>query len=129
MYLINFAHPLTDAQLERVRHLAGQPVERVIAVPAQFDHARPFAEQVRTLLAETGLTAEQWQTVPLVVNLPSLAPIAAMLLAELHGRCGYFPTIIRHRPVPDRVPPQFEVAELVDLQAIRDGARTRRLTS
>jgi len=48
------------------------------------------------------------------------------LLAEVHGRTGYFPTIIRLRPVAGVTPPQFEVAELLNLQAVRDAARVRR---
>ena len=126
MLLLNFSHPLTDAQLARIRELAGRDPERVLAVPTQFDHARPFAEQVRELLATVPLTPEQWQTTPLLVNPPSLAPITAVLLAELHGRCGYFPTIVRLRPMVDVTPPQFEVAELINLQALRDTARTQR---
>ena len=126
MLLLNFSHPLTDAQLARIRELAGRDPERLIAVPTQFDHARPFAEQVRELLATVPLTPEQWQTTPLLVNPPSLAPITAVLLAELHGRCGYFPTIVRLRPIAGSVPPQFEVAELINLQALRDTARTQR---
>jgi len=126
MLLLNFGHPLTDAQLARIRELAGRDPERVLAVPTQFDHARPFDEQVRELLATVPLTPEQWQTTPLLVNPPSLAPITAVLLAEIHGRSGFFPTILRLRPVARTMPPQFEVAELLNLQGVRDAARTRR---
>ena len=126
MLLLNFAHPLTDAQLARVRELVGQEIERIIAVPTQLDHARPFDEQVRSLLATVSLTPDQWQTTPLIINPPSLAAITAVLLAEMHGRCGFFPTILRLRPVAGTVPPQFEVAELLHLQAVRDTARTQR---
>jgi hypothetical protein len=126
MLLLNFGHPLTDAQLARIRELAGRDLERIIAVPTQFDHARPFDEQVRELLASVPLTPEQWQTTPLIINPPSLAPITAVLLAEIHGRSGFFPTIVRLRPMSGTVPPQFEIAELLNLQAVRDAARTRR---
>ena len=126
MLLLNFGHPLTDAQLARIRELAGQDIERVVVVPTQFDHAQAFDEQIRELLATVPLSLEQWQTTPLLINPPSLAPITAVLLAEIHGRSGYFPTIIRLRPMAGIVPPQFEVAELLNLQAVRDAARTRR---
>lgn len=126
MLLLNFAHPLTDTQLSRVQDLTGQEVERIIAVPPHFDHERPFDEQVRTLLSTISLTPEQWQTTPLIINPPSLAAITAVLLAEIHGRSGFFPTILRLRPVARTMPPQFEVAELLNLQSVRDAARTRR---
>ncbi|MCL4266143.1 MAG: hypothetical protein KJ069_23235 [Anaerolineae bacterium] len=48
------------------------------------------------------------------------------MLAELHGRMGYFPAIIRLKPIPDSLPPQFEFAEIINLQAIRDRSRTHR---
>jgi hypothetical protein len=126
MLLLNFGHPLTEAHLARIRELVGRDIERIIAVPTQFDHARPFDEQVRELLATVPLTPDQWQTTPLIINPPSLAPITAALLAELHGRSGYFPTILRLRPIAGTLPPQFEVAELIHLQAIRDSARSQR---
>jgi hypothetical protein len=126
MLLLNFGHPLTDAQLARIRELAGQDIERVVVVPTQFDHAQAFDEQIRELLATVPLSLEQWQTTPLLINPPSLAPITAVLLAEIHGRSGYFPTIVRLRPMAGIVPPQFEVAELLNLQAVRDAARTQR---
>jgi hypothetical protein len=126
MILLNFGHPLTDAHLARIRELVGRDVERIIAVPTHLDHERPFDEQVRDLLTTVPLTPEQWQTTPLIINPPSLAPITAVLLAEIHGRSGFFPTILRLRPVARTVPPQFEVAELLNLQGVRDAARTRR---
>ena len=126
MLLLNFGHPLTDAHLARIRELVGRDVDRILSVPTHLDHERPFDEQVRELLTTVPLTPEQWQTTPLIINPPSLAPITAVLLAEIHGRSGFFPTILRLRPVARTMPPQFEVAELLNLQAIRDSARTRR---
>lgn len=126
MLLLNFGHPLTDAHLARIREIVGRDIERVIPVPTHLDHSRPFNEQVSDLLGSVPLTPEQWQTTPLILNPPSLAPITAVLLAEIHGRSGFFPTILRLRPIASIVPPQFEVAELLNLQGVRDAARTRR---
>jgi hypothetical protein len=39
---------------------------------------------------------------------------------------GYFPTVIRMRPVAGSTPLRFEVAEIVNLQVVRDAARDRR---
>jgi hypothetical protein len=121
--IVNFAHPITPAQCETIAQLAGEAVERIVDVPIQFDPAAPFVPQVREAVESAGLTAAQWQTERLVINPPSLASIATLIIAELHGRMGYFPTVVRLRPVPDRTPPQFEVAELINLQAVRDAAR------
>lgn len=126
MILLNFAHPITDAQKAQIEAIAGQRVERVLELPVQFDPARPFHPQVLELLDHVGLSATEWQTTPILINLPSMNVIAAILLAELHGRMGYFPAILRLRPVEGAVPPRFEVAEIINLQQIRDMARNQR---
>ena len=126
MILLNFSHPLTPKQLQRIGELTGRPVVRVMGIPTQLDHERPFAKQVRELVDGVGLSSEQWQAAPLVINPPGYAPAAVALLAELHGRMGYFPSMLRLRPVPGSNPPQFEVVEIINLQALRDRARERR---
>jgi len=126
MILLNFSHPLTPAQTAQLEALTGQRAERVIEKMAGFDHAQSFAEQVRALVDAVGLTPQEWQTAPLVVIPPALNFIAVIVLAELHGRMGYFPTVARLRPLPDTLPPQFEIGEVVNLKSVRDAARTRR---
>lgn len=126
MILLNFAHPLTPDHLRQIEALTGEQVERVIEVDSQVDTRRPLVPQVTALADGCGLSPTDWQTLPLLVNPPSLNFIAVTLLAELHGRCGYFPAHLRMRPVPASTPPRFEVAELVNLQAVRDVARQQR---
>ena len=126
MLLLNFSHPLTADQLAQLEALTGAPVERVMAVASQFDVQQPFAPQVQALLASLPLTADEWQTTPLLIVPPALNFITAVLLAELHGRIGYFPAIVRLRPLAGSLPPRFEVAEIINLQAVRDQARLRR---
>jgi len=123
MLLINFSHPVTDAQLQEIQRRAGQTLRAVIDVPAQVDLQRSLADQVRELIDSIGLTPDRWQTEPLLVKLPSLEVIAGCVLAELHGRTGYFPTIVRLRPVAGSVSREYEVAELISLQDVRDSAR------
>ncbi len=126
MLVLNFSHPLTPTQLAQLEALTGATIERVIAAPAQFDPGQPFVPQVQALLAQVPLSPQEWQTTPLVIVPPALNFITAVLLAELHGRMGYFPPIVRLRPVPESLPPRFEVAEVINLQAVREQARTQR---
>jgi hypothetical protein len=126
MILLNFAHPLTAAQLAQVETLTGQAVERVIDLAVQFDPDRPFEPQLRALMDTVPLSAEGLQTQALLVNPPSLNFITALILAELHGRMGYFPPVVRLRPAEGSLPPRYEVAEILNLQALRDAARHRR---
>lgn len=126
MILLNFSHPLTSAQQAQIEALTGQSVARIIDAMPHFDEQQPFPPQLQTLVAQVALTPAQWQSEPLLVVLPSLNFIAAALLAELHGRMGYFPPVVRTRPVADVVPRRYEVAEILDLQGIREMARKAR---
>ena len=126
MIVLNFAHPLTPAQLDQLARQLGEPVERVIDIPCQVDVQAPLGPQVVALADRCGLSPAEWQSLPLLVNPPSLNFVAVALLVELHGRCGYFPAHLRLRPVEGSVPRRFEVAEVLDLQGLRDAARARR---
>lgn len=127
MILLNFSHPITPDQRGQIEALTGQAVSRELEAMPQFDEQLPFGPQVQALLAQIDLTPQEWQGAPILIVLPSLNFIAAALLAELHGRMGYFPPVARTRPVAGSLPRQFEVAEIVDLQSLREGARTRRM--
>ncbi len=134
MIVLNFSHPITPAQIAQLEALTGQRVKRVIEQMPQFDHARSFGEQARALADAVGLSPQEWQTAPLVVIPPALNFIAVIVLAELHGRMGYFPTVARLRPIVGTPPPHpsaplrtgFEIAEVINLQGVRDAARERR---
>lgn len=129
MILLNFSHPLTPAQVQQVESLTGHKLDRVIDLPVQFTNERDFLPQLAELTARLPLGPQDLQTTPLIVNLPSLNFIAALLLAELHGRMGYFPPVLRLRPTPGSLPPTYEVAEVLNLQAVRDAARTNRFSA
>ena len=125
MLILNFSHPLTPEQVRQIEEVSGEAAE-VRQVPAQFDTEQPFAPQAVALAEACGLSPEEWQTTPLLVVPPALNFIAVALLAELHGRMGYFPAVVRTRPVAGSLPPRYEVAEVLNLQGLRDKARGRR---
>jgi hypothetical protein len=124
--IINFAHPLTPTQLERIEQLTGEAVGRVLDVTVQLDHAEPFEPQMRRLVDTLDLPTPTWQEAGILINPPGYAPATAVLLAELHGRMGHFPAIARIRPVANSNPTRYEVAEVINLQAVRERARERR---
>lgn len=126
MLLLNYAHPLTDEQRDQLVALLGQPIdERRIAT--SVERARPLADVARALVDAAALSGDEWQTLPLVINPPSLAPVALAVIAEIHGRCGYFPPMVNIRPVEGGTAVRYEVGEVVNLQAIRLDARDRRV--
>jgi len=126
MLLLNFSHPLTPEQIAQIEALSGQPVDDLRAIPVQFDPDRPFAPQAEALVQSVALSPEDWQTRPILIVPPSLNVIAALLLAELHGRMGYFPAVLRLKLAPGSTPPRYEIAEILNLQAVRDAARKSR---
>lgn len=126
MIILNFSHPLTEDQRSEIEALAGEAITEVRDIATHLDNARPYEPQVITLVDKAGLSTRQWQTESLLLNPPAYAPITAVLLAELHGRMGYFPAIIRLRPLPGITPPRFEPAEIINLQRVRARARERR---
>ncbi|MBL7202410.1 MAG: hypothetical protein ISS56_19925 [Anaerolineae bacterium] len=126
MFVLNFTHPIDDEQRAQIESLVGRRIERLADVPTQFDQSRPFAPQVAELVESVGLASREWQTEPIMIVPPALSFIAATLLAELHGRMGYFAPIVRTAPVEESLPTRYEVMEVINLQAVRDKARGRR---
>ncbi|MEW6505267.1 MAG: CRISPR-associated protein Csx15 [Chloroflexota bacterium] len=126
MIIVNFSHPLSQQQLKQVESLAGQPIEKVIEVHSQIDPQQPLEEQVLRMVDRVPLTPAEWQTEPILINPPSLNFTAVLMVADLHGRMGFFPAFLRLRPVEGAIPPRFEAAEILNLQSIREKARLRR---
>ncbi|TAH49148.1 MAG: hypothetical protein EYC68_18645 [Chloroflexota bacterium] len=126
MFLLNFSHPLTPPQRARLEELAAQEVTRVIEVKTQIDTQAELAPQVVALADACALSPQEWQSEQILVLPPALNFAAVALMAELHGRMGYFPAMVRTRPIPNALPPQYEIAEIVNLQGMRERARGRR---
>ncbi|MBK7917068.1 MAG: hypothetical protein IPJ94_12550 [Chloroflexi bacterium] len=126
MILLNFAHPLSLDQLAQIEALTGQTISQTVEVPSQVQVQDLLPPQITRLVDAALLTPAQWQNEAILVNPPALNFSAVLLVAECHGRMGYFPACVRLKPVPDSLPPRFEVAEILNLQAVRDAARKQR---
>jgi hypothetical protein len=125
MLILNFTHPLTDEHKAQIEALAEMPVDEIRTIPVQIDQSKPLIPQVSAIVDAAQLSSQEWQTRVLLINPPGYAPAAFVLLAELHGRIGHFPSLIRLRPKPGPFT-AYEVAELLNLQAVRETSRTRR---
>jgi len=126
MHIINFSHPLTQSQVLEIGSTTKLQAESVRDVRVQFDLLIDFVPQVIEMLDGLGVSPDQWQTEAWLLVPPSLNFITAILLAELHGRMGRFPTIVRLRPVAGTLVSTFEVAEIINLDSVRNAARMRR---
>ncbi|GAC1690896.1 MAG: CRISPR-associated protein Csx15 [Ktedonobacteraceae bacterium] len=125
MLILNFTHPLTSEHKGQIELLADIPIDDIYTIPVQINQSEPLEPQIRAIVDAVHLTSEEWQTRSLLINPPGYAPAAFVLLAELHGRIGHFPTLIRLRPKAGPMT-SYEVAELLNLQTIRETARTYR---
>jgi hypothetical protein len=125
MLILNFTHPLTDDHKAQIESLADTLIDEVRTIPVQIDQNEPLEPQVRTVVDAVQLSPEEWQTRSLLINPPGYAPAAFVLLAELHGRIGHFPSLIRLRPKPGPIT-AYEVVELLNLREVRETARTHR---
>jgi len=123
MILLNFGHPLTTVQIDQVEKLAECKISQVISIPVQIDFSKPIYPQIELLLNKAGVVS---QAEPCLVNLPSHYLISAYLLASLHGLWGYFPAVLQFKPILGSIPPRFDIGDIINLQAIRDKARTKR---
>ncbi|MEZ4864399.1 MAG: CRISPR-associated protein Csx15 [Caldilineaceae bacterium] len=123
--LLNFTRELTAEQIQQIELALGKRIGKLINRPADFVHEQPYGPQCVALAEHVGLTKSEWETLPIVVNPPGMAPGALCLISELHGRMGYFPAMVRLRPETRDGTRVFEVAEILNLQEIRDRARQR----
>lgn len=128
MQILNFAHPFTPTMLEQTAKLLSIPTEQITEhrVTVQIDRSQPITLEMSRIVDSLGFSSETWQTQAFVVNLPGLAIAAGVLIAEIHGRTGFFPSVLTITPVPESVTPVFRVTEVIALQTVRDLARERR---
>ncbi|MFN8443276.1 MAG: CRISPR-associated protein Csx15 [Caldilineaceae bacterium] len=125
LYVLNFARPLTMIQRQQIEELVDKRIGTIIDITVSFQFERPIAPQCVSILDAIGFAANEWQTFPLIVNLPGFSSGAGCLLSELHGRMGHFPAIVRLSPQMDSIPIEYIVAEVINLQQVRDKANRR----
>ena len=128
LLVLNFAHPLTTQQQTQIEKLSGTIIENVITIPTLINEEEPLQPQITQLIDDIDQSTPNWHKRHVLINPPGYAPTALLLLAEIHGRIGHFPTLIRMRPKHGPVT-TYEVIELLNLQTIRDAARKTSDTS
>lgn len=121
IFLLNFGHPLSPDAVRQLTEEIGEFETRTVRV--QLDMTQPLADQIRQAVDSVGFTPEEWQTTTFAVVLPGASVAAGLVLAQIHGRSGYFPRIVHLVSGEDRV---FRLGEVIDLQSSRDSARKLR---
>lgn len=119
--VLNFGHPLSDEAQAELADAVGE----FETVPARvsLDMASPLAPQLSAIVDDMGISSDIFQTHRLIVVLPGASVAAAIILAEVHARSGNWPMMLHLSRGEDGV---FHMGELVDLQLVRNQARTTR---
>lgn len=126
--LLNFSsHPIKPGQEQALLAKTGWPSLEVVNIwLGNVPEDKDFVPTVLSYVDSIDLLPREWQAFPIAVVAAGYAPAWSVLLAELHGRLGYFPDLVRLRPAPAGVEEKFEVVEIVSLRHIRNQARAKR---
>lgn len=87
--------------------------------PMQVNAGEPLDVVVSKSADSFDLTPEEWSGAELAIIPPGFATPAAVFLAEIHGRRGHFPLMLRRKPPP------IGVFGILNLSAIRLAGRAR----
>jgi hypothetical protein len=85
-----------------------------------------FISSIVGAIVDICLSPDEWQSIPMVVIPAGYSPIWSIVLAELHGRLGYFPDVVRFRASIQPSSERFEVAEIMNLREVRHQSRRKR---
>lgn len=138
--VLNFTHPIrekaTDGSFvlgdraQEVAGLLGVPAEQIdfregLGRQFVYETVEELVEQVVGTLDAARLGAEAWQHARIVVNIHSHGAGAAIALAALHGRMGYFPVALRSEfwSVDKGGDGKHHYTEVIRLNDLRERAR------
>jgi hypothetical protein len=124
MTLLNLAEPLSREDVSTIAAMCGRKVRKAIDADAAFATSQPMSAQVRALVDKLGLSAREWENSSLVLCLPADPVAAALIVAEIAGRRGRTPTIVRF--ATDKTTGRREPVETISLHEVRKEARHTR---
>ena len=128
IYVLNFSHPFTREQLATIADDYGIGMHdiTVVSCPVQIDMNASLKQQVETIISKIGFSSDEWQTQHIVMNPPALSNVALVVMAELHGRIGHYPHMVRIVANHNGPVTTFDVAEIINLDIVRANGRTAR---
>ena len=126
--VLNFSgHPVLPIQKQNIEQLMHWRSLEVLDVSlGNVPEDENFVPSIAKALEKIDLTPEEWQTTPLVVVPAGYSLIWSVVLAELHGRLGYFPDVVRLCPSTKPSMEKYEVAEIMNLREVRHNSRDKR---
>jgi len=119
--LVNFGREISDLQIQQVENLTQARVDEIISVADyRLDDNQPYEAQLIEVVKSIGLTASEWEKLPILINVHPLSPAGAGILAQIHGLRGNFPGILR---MQGNDAGEFNVVEILQLQRLRNQTR------
>ena len=106
-----FTHPLTEDQKRQIEAHTDEKITKVWQISVRFENEKSYESQLGGVIEQCAFTPEEWQTLPILIVPPSFNFIDVSLHADPHGIMGYFSPVVRPKPVPNSIPPRFEVAK------------------
>ena len=120
-------HPLLPGQRAAIRAKTGWPALEVIdGGVGNVPEGQNFVSAAVRYLDRIDLLPAEWQIYPLVVVPAGYSVLWSAFLAELHGRLGYFPDLVRLRPAPAVMDAKYEGAGIERLRDVRNQALGKR---
>ena len=124
--IFNFSHALTGDQITQIQSQVKDQINEII-IPIHFNQDKSFLQQVGKQIDYKMIVKYARRQNGLLIIPPALGVITCLLLAKLHGLLGYFPSIVRLRPVDQGLFQDYQVAEIINLQTLRDQSRKKRI--
>lgn len=121
MIILNLAEPLSTEDASVIAALAGRRLRGVRNFQPKFSDDLPLAPQVRNFVDLMGFSPKEWQTMSMVLCLPEDSVVATIIVAEVAGRRGRTPTVVRFRS--DAGSGKREPSELISLHEVRKDAQ------
>jgi len=117
---------LLQGLLKRViRRIKGNIPDGVQHIILNFSGHPVLPGQLKAI-EKVDLSPVQWQVSNIVALPAGYSAIWSVVLAEIHGRLGYFPDVVHLRPSAAAATEKFEVAEIMNLRQVRHASRGKR---
>jgi len=128
MIILNFSHSLTERQEEQIKVIMNISDKawkdsKIMRINCYLDIEKSLPDQVDGILSQ--IPDDVWTDRILVVP-PPIAHSAILIMIGISSKCGYFPEAIRIKRKKGSNPPEYVVAEIIQLQAFKDRMRAKR---
>jgi hypothetical protein len=117
--VLNFSHPITEKQELEIAQEVRDTIE-VVDIKVQINFEESLQEQAYRLLDPFVYTLVNER---FIIRPPAFDAATLSVMAVIHGIAGHFPRIVTFK----REEGEFVVWGVVDLQTLREEARTARI--